>query len=266
MKKFLYLIPALLLHILPINTVVGQNENSINHDSITVNDYDLVVTGVVISKEEIWDRRPNPEMGRPDILLEIKLKLDVLTVLEGVLPVDKKQLDISIIENQKLLADNNINVGDQGVFYLNRMEKRYKLSGFNKKGSLSDLKKVDNEARQLDPAQTNRIQWNYNNLDTNFTDKQIAKLLETPENIPGRLIIRSNRLKNKALSQIAGKYKLKDAFVVTMVSHKGPLPPPGGYVYWGVCGLKNGEWFIWQPGYKELIPGKTLTYPQRYMK
>jgi hypothetical protein len=266
MKTFLYLIPALLLHFLPVNTMVGQNENSINQDSITADDYILVVNGIVTSKKEIWERRPNPEMGRPDRLIEIRLKLDILTVLEGVLPVDTKQLDISIIENHKLLAQNNINVGDQGVFYLDSFKNRYKLSGFNRKGSLSDLEKLDNEPRQVDTIQMKGIRWNYSNLDTNLTDKQIAQLLETPENIPGRLILRSNKLKSKALSQIAGKYKLNDAFIVTMVSNKGPFPPPGGYVYWGVCGTKNGEWFIWQPGYKELRSGKVLTDPQRYMK
>ncbi len=205
-------------------------------------------------------------MGVPDQLIEIKLKLNISTVIEGKLSIDKKQLDISIIENQRMLAQNSISVGNTGVFYLDRIENRYKLIGFDRIKNVSVVERKANESPKNDTVKQKGINWRYNNLDTNLTDQQIASLLENPENIPGRLIIKSNNLKKRALTQIAKKYELDDAFVVFMISNKGPYPPPGGYVYWGVCGTINGEWYIWQPGYKDLRSGKELIDPQRYMK
>ena len=270
MKQILYytMVPMILTFILPANTIIGRskNEKPSYCVSFIVNDSALVVSGIITEKEEIWDRRSNPLMGRPDILLEIRLKLKVISIIEGSLPKNTKNINIVIAENQKLLAQNNLAVGDRGIFYLDSYKNPYRLMNFERIENSNKAENEKNTSSQTDTFQFPEKSMNTLTTDSIITDQQIAKWLENSDNIPGRLIVRSEELKQKALKEISTRYKLKNASVVTMISHQGPCPPPGGYVYWGVCGTINGNWFIWQPGYDDLHPGKELTDPKRYQK
>ncbi|MBW8048831.1 MAG: hypothetical protein FVQ77_00525 [Cytophagales bacterium] len=226
-------------------------------------DHILVVSGVITEKEEIWNRRSNTKMGRPDKLIGINLKLKIITLKEGSLPVNTNEIDIAIT-NQKLLATNSLAEGDTAIFYLNSINNQYRLVDFK------ELKKKINERKNkpshVDTVKQPVFEKNISKTDTPLTEQDITQWLETPDNIPGRLIRISNKLKQEVLQKIAKKYQLKNAKVVTLVSHQGPTPPFGGYVHWGVTGTIKGIWYIWQPGREGLRQGKELIDPKRHQK
>jgi hypothetical protein len=60
---------------------------------------------------------------------------------------------------------------------------------------------------------------------------------------------------------------MSKASVIFLVSHSGPAPPEGGYVYWGVKGKVKGKWKVWQTGYNgKLLDGHKLIDPMRNQK
>jgi hypothetical protein len=91
--------------------------------------------------------------------------------------------------------------------------------------------------------------------------------LRFPDNLSGRQIRESQELRERALKEIVKRYGMTDASVVTLTSHSGPCPPPGGYVYWGVKGRIRGKWHIWQAGsLGKPREGTELIDPKRYQK
>ncbi len=203
------------------------------------------ITGKAMDREEIWDRRPNPLMGRPDWLEEI-----ILTVR----PSSGPDITISIKGEKLLIKYKTITAGSRGVFRVTGRKMPYSLVSFEPfKGSGS--------------------------REENIVPKKTAKPVPTPkpvktpiyvtllesEKISGRDIIKSKTLQDKAVREIAKKYGIKNAAFVTKTSFQGPVPPPGGYVYWGVKGLVKGADHIWQYGYG-LRRGSELEDPQRYNK
>jgi hypothetical protein len=94
----------------------------------------------------------------------------------------------------------------------------------------------------------------------------LARLWTNPDEISGRLIQKFENLRHAALEKIAAQYQLSHAEILTLVSFRGPEPPSGGYVYWGVTGIRNGKWVVWQPGYQGLRDGNVLEDPKRHQK
>jgi len=258
------LLGTFIFFILPTNNITGKGCTGYTKldQSAAKEDYTLVVSGTITEKKEIWDRRSNPLLGRPDILKEIKFKLEIITLIKGKLPKNTKQIDMSITKNQKLLAQNYLAEGDTGTFYLNSINKLYSVVDY------TDIKKntkpAENEPSPADTVKAPSLVSNLIKRDT-ITNEEIAQLLEKPDYIPWRLILKFENLKKAALQKIAKKYQLNNTMVVTLISHQGPRPPSGGYLYWGVSGRIKGKWHIWQPG-KGLRQGKDLVDPKRYQK
>ncbi|MEK6796718.1 MAG: hypothetical protein AABZ39_18220 [Spirochaetota bacterium] len=211
---------------------------------------DLAVSGTITAREEIWDRRTNPLMGRPDILVEIVLHVAVEQVIAGKLPPAMTEVVVSVKERAFLIQFRTLTKGQKGKFHLVGSSSPFILSGF------------EPSAAPPKPLQTN------NPKPTPFVETNEAgyddSALQYPEKIPGRVMVRSKELQNKVVAIIAAKYGMKNASLLTLVSFSGPCPPDGGYVYWGVKGEVKGKWHVWQSG--RLTEGATLTDPQRYNK
>lgn len=57
---------------------------------------ELIIIGTVIKKEEIWNRRPNPMMGRLDFLEEIIYTVKPEIILKGTLLINNKPVTVSV--------------------------------------------------------------------------------------------------------------------------------------------------------------------------
>jgi hypothetical protein len=87
-----------------------------------------------------------------------------------------------------------------------------------------------------------------------------------PDEIGGRELQASPALQKKALRIIAERYGLREAKLIFLTSFQGPMPPRGGYLYWGVRGKIKGHWHVWQPGERAPRLGNDLDDPQKGQK
>lgn len=209
----------------------------------------LTISGLVLKKEELWDRRTNTLMGRPDILKEILLSVKVISVAKGHLKPDPSPVTISIKSQKNIIKYKSISTGDRGIF---------RLTG---NGPAYELLEFDLIIPAPKPVQGGRV------LPVNTPAKvptaRASGDIEL-ERISGRDIIKSKALQEKAVKKIAAKYGMTNASFASMVSFQGPVPPSGGYVHWGVKGQIKGVWHIWQSG--KLRQGSELDDPHKYQK
>ena len=204
---------------------------------------DLVFSGTVISRKEIWDRRTNPLMGRPDILKEIILQVNISRVLSGYALSRVKRVDVIIKGQEQLVAFKKVVVGWRGTFCLAGSKSPYNLVDFRGVVGPKGGPQVVNQ-----PLAT-----------------QAGNTLKSPDNVSGRQIKESKELRGRALKEITQRYGMADSSIVMLTSYQGPVPPEGGYIYWGVKGRVKEEWHIWQGGFG-LRPGTELEDPHRYEK
>lgn len=205
----------------------------------------LVVSGTIVQKEEIWDRRSDPLMGRPDLLKEIRLQIASLKVREGRLPSGTATLAVAISGQKQLLSYKSLSLGMSGEFHLAGNAMPYELVSVS---SLVKPKVTPKEAPRPKP-------W------TAPTDEG-----KFPENVRARDLKASEPLRKKVVRAISFQYGMTEAKVVFLTSFSGPMPPDGGYLFWGVTGKIKGKWHIWQAGTKGVRPGSELIDPHRYQK
>ena len=225
----------------------------------------LVVSGVVQDREEIWDRRPNPMMGRPDMLEEVVLTVRVERVLAGRLSADTGAIRIFIRGRERLIQYRMLNKGDRGTFHLRPRGDRYALE------HVEDVKPGrDEPARQTAAKPTpgaiqpgERITYDPK---ARYTDDQIKDMLATPIRITAAMLRENRDLREKVARLVGAGHKLAEPSVIFKTSFSGPRPPKGGYRYWGVKGRLHGDWHVWQPGRKRLIRGDDLIDPKRTNK
>jgi len=205
----------------------------------------LVISGEVANRKEIWDRRPNPLMGRPDILKEIILYVNVSRLIEGDLSTGMQMILVSLKGDSTLTAYRHLAKGWRGTFHLAGGGKQYELVEFTD-GIVPETR----PGAVIVPTKTTT-----------------GNTLGFPDNIGGREMKGSKQLQDKAVREIARKYGMTEASAVFLTSNSGPCPPPGGYDYWGVKGLIGGKWHIWQAGgYGRPREGTRLEDPKRYQK
>jgi len=226
---------------------------------------DLVIAGKIIKKEEIWDRRSNPLMGRPDILKEIIYIVKPETIYKGKLQQKGKPVTVSVKERKSLIAFRVLIAEEVGIFYLAGSKSPYELLHFQ---STHRPKMVNMRDNKIKPQPVNK-KYNstikeYYDPEKEYTDKQIGEMLEPPVRIASKYIFESVKLQNRAVNIIAIKYKMESTSLVTKISHQGPRPPRGGYKYWGVRGKIKSVWHIWQFG--KLKKGDKLEDPKRFQK
>ena len=251
-------------------TMSSKKENNI-HDrplhSKKSKNADLVISGIIIKRKEIWDRRTNPMMGRPDILREILLDVQTEEVLKGKLPEKSRQITISIRGNKSVIRFKILRQGERGIFYLSGNKPPYSLLDYtfiSKPKIIPAQNKV--EKPKPKPKPKKKDQPTYDNY-LEYTDKQISEMLKPPVKVTSKMIFTSKKIQKKVAKIIGARYKMKNAIVITMISHQGPRPPRGGYKYWGVKGKIKGEWYIWRPYSKgKLRKGTQLEDPQRFNK
>jgi hypothetical protein len=211
----------------------------------TIPQVTLVVSGTIVHKEEIWDRRSNPLMGRPDFLKEIRLEVASLKVRIGHLPKGAASITVSIQGQKSLLSHQSLGVGVSGEFHLAGEAMPYELV------SVSSVVRPKVTPKAVTQP-TIRV--------------TPGPKLEFPENVSGRDLKASEPLRKKVIRVISNRYHMTDARVVFLTSFSGPMPPDGGYLYWGATGKVKGKWHIWQAGYKGLRPGSELIDPKRHQK
>lgn len=215
-------------------------------------DASIVVLGVITNTEEIWDRRTNPLMGRPDVLKEIIWRVQAGTVYKCDPPLAAGSIRVSITGEKNIIKYKRYAAGAEGLFYLAGENAPFNLVSFSAKTPSGKITPVP--ALKITPRPAPVV------------NRQKTPEPAFPENISGRDIIKSKELQKKAAAAIAKKYSMKDASFVSMTSFSGPVPPEGGYIYWGVKGLIKGKWHIWQHGCGSPREGTQLEDQQRFNK
>jgi hypothetical protein len=205
------------------------------------------ITGKVIDREDIWNRRTNPLMGRPDWLEEIILIVS---------PSSGPDITISIKGEKPLIKYKMITTGSRGVFHVSGAKMPYALAGFEPYRSLG------RDDEYVVPKKT---------VKPRPTPKPVKTAKPGPgfyieiEGINPKQIVNSKALRGKAIRYAVEQYGMTDASFISETSFQGPVPPPGGYIYWGVKGRIKGVWHVWQKGYG-LHKGTTLDNPHKYQK
>jgi len=204
----------------------------------------LVVKGKVTAREEVWNRRSNPLMGRPDVLEQIVLEVRVKKRIKGKLSRRTRQITVAITEHKALIKSKGLRPGDEGIFRLTGKKSPYELLDFE-----LSFKAPPPPTPTMRPRPT-------------------STPVPFPLNVSGRKIKDSEQLQKKALRKLVHKWKMEEAEVITLISHRGPRPPKGGYVYWGVKGKIDGQWHVWQAWTNNNRPfrGTRLKDPKRYQK
>jgi len=209
----------------------------------------LEISGVIEKKEEIWDRRSNPLMGRPDILKEIRLRVKILRLLQGDLPAQAGKIRVSIKGEKAIIRYKSLRIGAKGVFRLMAADTGHILISFS-----GDSGKPSEPTRPPSPPPPPHP---YRDPDSGIV----------PDGIRGSDIIQSKELQEKTVRAVAKRFGMSDAYFLSLTSFSGPEPPQGGYKYWGVCGKIKGRWHVWQRGQGgKLREGTALEDPQRYNK
>ena len=204
----------------------------------------LVVAGEVISRQDLWDRRSNSLMGRPDFLKEIVLKVAIARGIAGEVSPNTKTIAVSIRRPGRMTAFKHLAQGWKGHFHLAGATSPYELVDFTEGIAPPERPRPQPAPVAVRPPR--------------------ARVF--PDEYGGREIRDSKLLQERAVREIARRYGMTEASVVTLTSFQGPMPPEGGYVYWGVKGKKHGTWWIWQAGETKPRPGDDLIDPQQYQK
>jgi len=199
----------------------------------------LQISAKVIQKEEIWDRRSNPLMGRPDILKEIKLKLRPLRS-------GKQPMTAFAKQHQALLACRALEVGESALF---------SLAG-------QDPYEVLDVVRQSKPPRPRAHPTPVIHQRFHVTPPSAG---EFPEHLSSKQLKASPELQERAAQAIAKRHDMSRARVIFLTSFQGPMPPKGGYQIWGVSGKIKGKDHVWQPG-RGLKAGSQLEDPHRHQK
>ena len=79
--------------------------------------------------------------------------------------------------------------------------------------------------------------------------REVSLLLRRPpgrEAYPGDVFYLHSRLLERAAKIIGDKFGMENAQVIMLRSSQGPRAPHGGYLYWGVKGIVDGKWHVWQ--------------------
>ena len=204
----------------------------------------LVVEGLVVKRDEVWDRRSNPLMGRPDFLREIVLAVQVLRVRQGVLPkLESNLLPISFA-GEFLLAGKRAGEGWTGVFSVRGAAPKFTGLGFEP-GTPPAVSVAGGKPARERPA---------------------PAPVPFPENLSAPAVRADAALRARAVRTIANRFGMTGAEAMFLTSYSGPEPPPGGYQYWGVKGRIGGRMYVWQPGERKPHPGNKLLDPLRYQK
>jgi hypothetical protein len=222
-----------------------------------------ILSGTIIKKEEVWNRRTNPLMGRPDFLIEIIFTVKVDSVITGKIRLNEL-IKISAKGEQIIVKTKNVPQGQSGIFKFQRKDTSFELLSFEAfpQQVMPDTKDNRDTVKKSIPQKVvTRI-----NADgyLKMNDKEFQNSIET---IPGKEMKSSEALQKRTAKCVAKKSGLINAETIVLVSFSGPAPPHGGYIMWGVRGQKAGKWYVWQPGNKwKLIEGKELDDPHRYQK
>jgi hypothetical protein len=215
----------------------------------------LVISGTITKREEIWDRRTNPMMGRPDFLKEIIFHIQILSVISGNVPEGSGIITASVKDQKMLIKSKIIREGKSGIFTLQGNEIPFILINF------------DTLPGKTNVAVTNKVSKETKIKDVEKENKQEDNSLSAFEKKSGREMTASRLLQEKAVQAVVRKYKMKNAKFISLTSFSGPAPPEGGYIFWGVSGQIKGKWYVWQPGTNgKLREGKELDDPHRYQK
>jgi hypothetical protein len=191
-----------------------------------------VVFAEVTQREEIWDRRSNPLMGRPDFLVEVRLTLS-----------GKAPLQVSA-KGKSLQAARKAQKGVRGTFQLESKGPNWELLSF-----------------EPDPTQVIQA--------PTPAAAPMPKAVPTPpfpENLSSSELKASLALQKRAMRAITQRYHFNGAKIIFLSSHQGPMPPKGGYQFWGITGKIQGKPHVWQPGYGKPRPGSTLYNPHEHQK
>ncbi len=229
--------------------------------SLTQNSGEIIINGTIIEREEKWDRRPNELMGRPDILKEIILSVNVDSVVQGHIPPGI--VLVSIKGRELIIEYKAVPRGARGVFRLKGEKPPYTLTAFEKKGTDVKIKEKPG-SKPKDGNKPKPSPEPYLNPKGELTEAQMDEMLKTPERILGKFIKGSKSFQIKAVKTIAREYGMIEASIKIMITNTGPRPPEGGYVLWGVKGKIKGKWHIWQGG--KIKKGEELDDPHRYDK
>lgn len=251
-------------------TPVFSNNNSakpLPHKQDNIKKANLIVSGTVVKREEHWDRRTNPLMGRPDILKEIIFHIEIQSVIRGKIPKDQNTITAVVKTRKILIRFKGIPEKKSGLFELYGTQMPFELldfKPFEPEEPPPDDHLNDRPAPVKPPTHINLNSAAFMERFNNMTDDEFLNELEKTN---GRIIILSNPLRKKALQVISKKYNMKNPKVIFLRSFQGPRPPRGGYLMWGVRGQINGKWYTWQPGEKEKPhAGKNLINHNRHQK
>lgn len=225
------------------------------HDSAR---YKIVISGKVTKKEEIWDRRTNPLMGRPDFLKEIIFHIQTDSILNSDTIKVSGIITASVKDPKMLVKYKSIPEGEVGIFKLHGNHMPFTLVEFDSLPGITG--KVANKTIGVNSG----VKQHKN---TNIDSPQEKDSLIIFERKGGKEMTNSKTLQKEAVQFIAKKYGLHNAEFVSLTSFSGPCPPDGGYIYWGVRGQIKGKWYIWQSTTNsKLNEGKDLIDPKRYQK
>lgn len=202
----------------------------------------LVFEGKVVTRDEVWDRRSNPLMGRPDFLIEATLGVTPIAVRSGSLPPNTVDPLTISFKGDTLSAANKARPGWTGIFHV--------------RGNVPPFEGLAFEPGTPPPPVPRPVP----------PPPRPAPPPPFPEGVGGRALRADPALRARAVRAIAGRYRMTDASALFLTSHSGPMPPSGGYVLWGVKGRIRGAWHVWQPGMKRPRPGTELVDPHRYQK
>lgn len=241
-------------HCIAINKV-GKSIRSTLTDTVK---YNLIISGKVLTKKEVWDRRTNSLMGRPDFLKEIIFSIEIDSVFVSDLPNVPNIITASVKDNKLLVKHKTIPEGEVGIFKLQGNKAPFILLGFD---SLPG--KTGNVIRNN--TTINVI--TYNSINNNKEEINNNDSLSILIKKSGKEMLGSKLLQQRAVYYISKKYLMKNAEFVSLTSFSGPCPPQGGYVYWGVRGIIKNKWYVWQQQTDgKLREGKDLDDPLRYQK
>lgn len=218
----------------------------------------FVISGKIVKREEVWDRRSNTMMGRPDFLKEIIFHIQILSFISGNVPKDVHIITATVKDQKLLIKFKALHKGKSGIFTLRKNEMLYILLKYDDLQSNANDSAINNDNVVLEKKGENKV---------TKENKQEDDSLSMFEKKSGREMIGSKLHQKKAEYLIARKYRMKKAKFISLTSFSGPMPPEGGYVFWGITGQIKGKWYVWQPGTKgKLREGKELIDPHRYQK
>ena len=226
-------------------------------------DSNAIIKGEILNRKEIWDRRSNPLMGRPDILKEIIYTVKIVAVLEGKSIKNGETISISVKGRELLLSFRALKIKECGIFYLSGESPPYTLIDFQSTYT-PPVPVKENIVKPVAVRASDKNKRECYDPNKEYTDKELETFLEPITVIHPKYILESKEFQQRVIKIIAEKYNMKDAALIKMTSFSGPRPPKGGYKYWGIKGKITGTWHVWQSG--KIRKGENLINPKRYQK